>query len=142
MRLTDSITNILPPRYRSHGGEFIRFGIVGSLGFVVDTATVYSLRGWLGLYVSATISFLVAASFNWLLNRLWSFRGRAHDAAHIQWLRFLLANLVGFILNRGTFFILIAASPFIYANPVIAVAAGSLAGLGVNFILSKRFVFR
>ncbi|HQU01905.1 MAG TPA: GtrA family protein [Acetobacteraceae bacterium] len=103
MTLIDSITNVLPPRYRSHGGEFIRFGIVGSLGFVVDTATVYSLRGWLGLYVSATISFLVAASFNWLLNRLWSFRGRAHDAAHIQWLRFLLANMVGFILNRGTF---------------------------------------
>jgi len=122
--------------------DFIRFGIVGTLGFCWDTGTVYSLRGPVGLYVAGTAGFLVAATANWGLNRIWTFRHQTHGAAHRQWAKFMLANLLGFFLNRGTFFTLITISPLCHAQPVLPIIAGSAAGLVFNYLLSKRFVFR
>jgi putative flippase GtrA len=122
--------------------QFLRFGMVGSVGFLFDTATVYGLRGPLGLYGAGMVAYLVAASVNWLLNRLWTFRGRNSGAAHRQWARFLFVNLGGFVLNRGTYATVIAFFPLAAAIPVIAVAAGAIAGLAVNFLSSRRFVFR
>ncbi len=122
--------------------QFARFGTVGGLGFVVDTSVVYATRAWLGLYLAGALAFLVAASFNWALNRIWTFRGLGSGPAHHQWLKFLAANAVGFVLNRGTFAIMVTVSALCAANPVLAVAGGTAAGMFVNFALSRRLVFR
>ena len=103
--------------------QFLRFGMVGSLGFLVDTAIVYALRQPLGLYAAGMASYLVAASTNWLLNRVWTFRGRYMDRAHRQWARFLVVNLGGLVLNRGTYISLVALLPLARTFPVLAVAA-------------------
>ncbi len=122
--------------------ELARFGVVGTLGFVWDTATVYALAPWTGLYAAGFAAYAVAASINWLLNRLWTFRGRTRDAPAAQWARFLAANAVGFVLNRGIYVALIATVARCRDYPVLAVAAGSLAGMLVNFVLSRRYVYR
>jgi len=121
--------------------QFLRFGTVGGIGFVIDTAVVYALRGALGLYGAGMVSYLVAASCNWALNRVWTFRGLGEGPAHRQWARFMAANLVGFVLNRGTYAILVTWVPLCARQPVFAVAAGSVAGMFVNFALSRRVVF-
>lgn len=122
--------------------EFARFGSVGAAGFVVDTAVVYALRHAVGLYWAGAISFLAAASFTWLGNRVWTFRGRGGGRAHRQWLRFLAANAVGFLLNRGTYAVLVTVSPLCAAYPVLAIAAGVAAGMLLNFHFSRSLVFR
>jgi putative flippase GtrA len=83
----------------------------------------------------------VAATANWGMNRVWTFRDHDHIAPHLQWVKFLLANLIGFIFNRGTFFALISISVLCRSQPVLAIIAGSLAGLCFNYFLSKRLVF-
>lgn len=75
--------------------QFLRFGTVGTIGFVIDTAVVYSLRGVLGLYGAGMVSYLVAASANWALNRAWTFRGHHTGPAHRQWMRFMAARSGG-----------------------------------------------
>jgi putative flippase GtrA len=122
--------------------DFIRFGIVGAFGFCWDTATVYATKAHFGLYIAGALGFLVAATANWMMNRWWTFRHRAHAAAHVQWLKFLAANFIGFIFNRGTFFTLVALSALCRAQPVLAIIAGTVAGLVFNYILSKKLVFR
>ena len=122
--------------------QFLRFGTVGAFGFVVDTATVYATRGMLGLYGAGILAFLVAATANWALNRVWTFRGQGSGAAHRQWAMFLAANSLGFVLNRGAYFILVTISTLCAANPVLAVGAGSITGMFANFTLSRRIVFR
>jgi putative flippase GtrA len=122
--------------------EFFRFGSVGAIGFLVDTATVYALAGALGLYGAGVIAYLAAASTNWALNRIWTFRGRGQGHAAWQWARFLVANTGGFVVNRGVYAVLIAFLPAVHAHPVLAVAAGAIAGMGLNFFSSRRFVFR
>jgi len=122
--------------------QFLRFGIVGGMGFVVDTTVVYLLLDPLGVYWAGALAYPVAASFNWAINRIWTFRGKTAGSASAQWGRFMAVNLLGFALNRGTYFILVSISSFIATHPVFAVAAGAVAGMLVNFDLSRRLVFR
>jgi putative flippase GtrA len=121
--------------------DFIRFAMVGTMGFCWDTATVYALRGVAGLYVAGVVGFVVASSANWAMNRVWTFRHKEHDAMHVQWARFVAVNLVGFVFNRGTFFALVTYSAACRAAPILAIIAGSAAGLVFNYFLSKRYVF-
>ncbi len=122
--------------------DFFRFGCVGLCGFVFDTATVYATRYSLGLYGAGIVAYVVAATVTWLLNRIWTFRGRGAGPAHLQWGLFLAVNLVGFVLNRGTYVAMIATMPVAAANPVIAIFAGMLAGMFANFALARSVVFR
>ncbi len=122
--------------------QFLRFGTVGAVGFMADTATLYALRASLGLYVGGTLAYVVAATVTWLLNRIWTFRGRGSGPMHRQWVLFLTANALGFMLNRGTYFILITISPLCVQHPVLALAAGMAMGMFMNFHLSRTVVFR
>ncbi len=46
------------------------------------------------------------------------------------------------MLNLGTYFTLVTVSALCAAIPVIAVAAGAIAGMTANFLLSRAVVFR
>jgi putative flippase GtrA len=123
-------------------GQFLRFGAVGTSGFLIDTAIVYGLKGRLGLYGAGMVSYVVAASWAWALNRGWTFRGRGSGRAQHQWARYLLMNLLGLALNRGTYAALVAGVPICATQPVLAVASGAVAGMMVNFTVVRQVVFR
>ena len=145
-----TILNLLPPPLRRSATparlavmrEFARFGAVGLLGLIVDTATVYATRHSLGLYGAGIVAYFTSATFNWVLNRIFTFRGRGSGPVHRQWAMFLVTNLLGFVLNRSTYAALVTFVPIAAEQPVIATAAGSVAGMFVNFNLSRRLVFR
>jgi putative flippase GtrA len=122
--------------------QFLMFGTVGTLGFLVDTATVYALRRSLGLYGAGMTAYVVAATVTWILNRVWTFRGLGSGPVHRQWARFLVVNLGGFVLNRGTYALLVTFVALCAQQPVFATAAGAIAGMFVNFTLNRTMVFR
>lgn len=124
--------------------RLIKFSMVGVIGLGVDYAALVFAQKFLGLglYAGGLFSYLVAASFTWAGNRLFTFRDRPKNRAEKEWLLFLAVNTVGMLVNRGVYMGLIAAVPLIYANPFFALAAGSLCGLAFNYTLSSRFVFR
>jgi putative flippase GtrA len=130
--------------YRPLATQFVKFGVVGTAGFVVDNAFVYTAHFGLGigLIPAGILSFFVAGSSNWFLNRMWTFRGASKGRLHYEWLRYLATNSAGFVINRGIYIALIATSSLCNLHPILALAAGSIGGLGVNFIMSRRIVFR
>jgi putative flippase GtrA len=144
------LTPWLPPPLRVHATadrigalvQFRKFSVVGVIGFLIDTTVVYGLRASLGLYGAGAVSYIVAATGTWMLNRIWTFRGQGSGKAHHQWALFLVTNLVGFALNRGTYALLVTFSALCYAQPVYAVAAGGVAGMFVNFFMARTVVFR
>ena len=121
--------------------QFLRFGVVGFAGFLVDTAVVYALKDRVGLVPAGLLAYLATATATWAGNRAWTFAGPQAGSAARQWLLFLAANGVGFVLNRGTFTLLVLLVPLCAEYPVLAVLAGVAAGLGANFHLSRRIVF-
>ncbi len=124
--------------------QFLKFGVVGTIGFVVDTAVLY-LMLWLGLgpYWGRVVSYVAAASGNWAINRAWTFREAARSApAARQWGLFLALNLLGFAANYGTYAALVSGTEVVARHPVLGVAAGSVAGMFINFALARLVIFR
>lgn len=116
--------------------------MVGVAGFVVDWACL-TMFLWLGagFPLGRALSFMCAVTSTWLLNRLWTFAS-TDPLLLRQFVRFVSANAVGGALNYGVSVLLVLALPDLFgAYPVLAIAAGSLAGLAANFTLSKRYVF-
>jgi putative flippase GtrA len=114
------------------------FTLVGGAGFLVDAGVLLLLHQVLGMdvYVARLLSWLVAATSTWWMNRTLTFRNR--DAAlWRQWLLFLGANSGGGLINLGVSSLLLSQ----HVAPVAAVACGSISGLMWNFLASRRFVF-
>ncbi len=123
--------------------QFLRFALVGVAGFVVDAATLHAAIRFLGagLYVGRVLSYLMAATATWALNRRYTFVDRGNSRLLHEWLKFLAANAVGGVVNYLTYAALVKASALVATWPVLGVGAGSIAGLVVNFTLSRRLVF-
>lgn len=122
---------------------FFRFAAVGVVGFLIDATTLtLMLALGSGFYLGRACSYVTAATCTWALNRSWTFRDKTRHRAR-QWAQFVAANAVGGAVNYGIYALIM--SHFGTASlglPVLAVAIGSICGLAVNFLLSKRLVFR
>lgn len=129
------------PTTRRFVSQVLSFGAVGVVGFAVNAGLVALLSGAAGPEWAQIIAFPAAVTATWSLNRRYTFRPRG-DSLPREWLRYVLANALGWAANNGLFFALVLSSPFVHRQAVLAVAAGSLAGMAFNFVTSKWIVFR
>jgi putative flippase GtrA len=120
--------------------QALRFGLVGTAGFLVNAGIVAALAGPAGPVRAQAAAFPVAASVTWWLNRRYTF-GASGRSWQGEWLRYLGANALGWLANNGTYLLLVLSLPWAAGNPVAAVAAGSLAGMAFNFACSRKLVF-
>lgn len=132
------------PRASRLAWQFGKFGMVGVVGLAVDTTVVYILLGVTGLpfFAARVPAFLAAATATFALNRAFTFRGAADEPLGRQWIRFIAANAFGGVVNYATSVGLTTAFVVVAIHPVLAIAAGSLAGMVFNFLASKHLVFK
>jgi putative flippase GtrA len=125
-------------------GQFLRFGMVGGIGFLVDTGILYAMLA-LGLdrYSGRVVSFLGAATATWILNRSFTFRSNSPSGAHPagEWLAYLGLMAIGGLVNYGTYAAAITLSETMHRHPALGVALGSIAGMAINFWSAKTMVF-
>jgi putative flippase GtrA len=122
--------------------EFLRFLLVGTVGFAVDAAILLLLIhiGGMSRLWARIPSFLAAVTVTWLLHRNFTFSNANQVAPSIrEWLRFTLANAFGNGANLAIYALLVGLFAW-EALPALAVA--SVAALGVNYGLSARWVFK
>lgn len=121
--------------------QFLRFAAVGTAGFVIDAGSVEILGNTLGLVGSQLAAFAVATSATWALNRRFTFGSSAYPL-HQEWLRYIASNLLGWAVNNGVYLWAVMQFPMASNHPVLAVAAGSIAGMFFNFAASRHLAFR
>ena len=65
-------------RRRENSVQLIKFGVVGAAGYLVNLAayTLLPKEARLQYVAAATVSFLVAATWNYWWNRTWTFRAQ------------------------------------------------------------------
>ena len=123
--------------------QLMRFGLVGTLGTVVNLAvfTIVVKFMMLNHNIGATAAFLVAVSQNYTLNRMWTFhiRGLERVGYVIGWTKYVTINIVGFSVNLMVLNAVIAWIGQDYS--VQGQALGILCGMAFDFLLSKFLVF-
>ncbi|HEY5410384.1 MAG TPA: GtrA family protein, partial [Caulobacteraceae bacterium] len=125
--------------------EFLRFMVVGGLGFVMDTSLLQVfLHLGLGYYTGRIPSFLIACAVTWVINRVWTFKsgrqtGKARSAA-----LYLGVQCVGWAANLMIYGLGLLLFPGLKQWPLIMLplALGAGGGMVVNFLGSKHLAFR
>jgi len=133
----------MTPAQRPLHHQFLRFAVIGAFGFGVDAGVLWlAMDAGMGFHAGRVLSFLTAVSFTWALNRRHSFPSREGASRLHQWLRYVLAMLVGGAVNLSASFAAYHAFELVRTWPILAVAVGSVAGMMVNFFAARQFVFR
>jgi putative flippase GtrA len=129
------------------GAQFFRFCLVGCAGLLVDMAALYAASHLLDWYSARALSFVAAATATWLLNRSFTFAPTSHHgqtpsrSVWSEYLQYMTSMLGGALLNYSVYaaFVTWVQHPW---SPYMGVAAGSIAGLSVNFFLARQVVFK
>lgn len=81
--------------------KFLKFAAVGATGVVVDYGFTYLFKEVFKVqkYISNSIGFTIAASTNYILNRIWTFESDNPDIAW-EYTEFLVISLIGLGLNN------------------------------------------
>jgi len=103
-----SFINRVVRRLSANVGEvvhFIKFGMVGTLGAVIDFAVLnffILVVGWPKVWAN-TISFSAAVLSNFTWNRLWNFPESRQRPIATQLPQFALVNVIGLGINQVVF---------------------------------------
>lgn len=97
-----SISATLPASIR----RFVKFGIVGGSGTLIDFSLTWLCRDIFGFpdLIAIAIGFVVAATTNYILNRIWTWHSTEKNVG-IEYLKFFAVSVIGFLLT-DLFFLL------------------------------------
>jgi putative flippase GtrA len=124
--------------------DFVRFGMVGTVGFIVDAGVLQALVSWAGWgpIVARAVAFPTAVLATWLLNRNFTFRTSPQRTLGRSLGRYVAVSLAGASVNFLIYTLLVLGSAAMAAHPVVPLAVASGVALIFNYLGSKFFAFR
>lgn len=130
---------------RNLARQFTSFMGVGALGFLVDALLFMLLTqvccSW-PIHWARAVSATCSISTTWALNRRLTFADRKSPDKAGEYLRYVVAQIVGVSVNLGVFSLCLLAVPQLRRYPVIALAIGAAAALVFNFVMARTMAFR
>lgn len=120
--------------------RFVRFGIVGASGMVVDFGVTWLCKEKLrwNKYISNSLGFICAATSNYILNRIWTFESQNEELIR-EYSSFLIIAVIGLGLNNLIIYLLHGKLKWnFYLSKLIAIGCVTL----WNFIMNYVFTFR
>jgi putative flippase GtrA len=123
--------------------QFILFGLVGTVGFIVDAAVLLYLVHLknFDLIHSRIISFVIAVFCTWILNRYFTFSNKKQNHKLKEYSRYFTVQVIGALINFIVFFSLIYIYPPLKEMLIIPLAAASIIAMFFNYLASKKKVF-
>ena len=87
--------------------KFLKFGVVGASGAVIDFGLTAFCKGILGIpeLLANAIGFTLAATSNYYLNRIWTWKSKSKDVG-VEYAKFFFVSLIGLGLNSLIVFLL------------------------------------
>lgn len=116
--------------------KLIKFGFVGLFGLLIDFSITYIFKEWFKInrYLSNSIGFLVAASSNYLLNRVWTFQSD-NPEVFLEYSSFLLISIVGLGINN--FFLYLFEKKFnFYLSKLFAIVLTTFWNFFANYLIT------
>lgn len=120
--------------------KLFKFGIVGFSGFFVDFLSTWLCIEKLQInkYISNSIGFSIAATSNYILNRIWTFQSSSKEIVK-EYAFFLFISFIGLGLNNLFIFILNGKLKInFYYSKIFAISMVVI----WNFLANYYFTFR
>ena len=124
--------------------SFALFVLAAAVGFVVDAGVVTFLvreLAW-GPWEGRLVSFPLAVTSTWLLNRRYAFRGAARGDQRDEYAAYWAIQLAGAAVNFGIFGLCLHLAPVLAEWPFVPVAIGGFAAMLFNFTVARCTVYR
>ncbi|MGB8489425.1 MAG: GtrA family protein [Bacteroidales bacterium] len=120
--------------------KFLKFGAVGISGMAVDFGITSFFKEILKVkkYVSNSIGFTLAASSNFLINRVWTFNS-SDPQVMIQYSKFIVIALIGLLINNLTIYLF--TDRLFRLNFYISKGIATLVVFFWNFSMNYLFTF-
>jgi putative flippase GtrA len=116
--------------------KFLKFGVVGFLGMVIDFSITYILKEKLKIhrYISSSAGFTIAASSNYLFNRLWTFESN-NPKVLVEYGTFIFISLIGLAINNFFLFLFEKRLKFYWAK-LLAIGVTTIWNFFANYYLT------
>jgi len=120
--------------------KFLKFCLIGLSGMLIDFGTTWLLKEKLRInkYFANSTGFILAATSNYLWNRLWTFQ--SEDPGIVtEYFSFILISVAGLAINNFVIYILSDKMKVnFYISKVIATGVVTLWNFSMNFLITFR----
>ena len=119
--------------------KFIKFSLVGFSGVFVDFGITFVFKEFLKIqkYVANTFGFIVAATSNYFMNRVWTFHS-TNPNIMLEFTRFFIIALIGLFINL---LIIWAMSGKFKVNFYISKLVATVVVTLWNFLINAYYTF-
>lgn len=118
--------------------KFLKFSAVGLTGLFVDYAFTYLFKEVFKVqkYVSNSIGFTIAATSNYVLNRIWTFESENPDIV-LEYSEFLIISVIGLGLNNLILWLIVSRFRInFYVAKFFAICVVTLWNFLANFFIT------
>ena len=119
--------------------KFLKFGLVGLSGLFVDFGFTYLFKEKVKIqkYLANAIGFMMAASSNYLFNRIWTFQSSNPDIA-VEYSEFIIISIIGLGINTLILWLIVSRYKLnFYLSKVFAIAVVTI----WNFLANNYITF-
>jgi putative flippase GtrA len=116
--------------------KLIKFSIVGFSGLIIDFGLTYLFKEKykMNKYVANSLGFIVAASSNYIFNKLWTFENTELNIT-AQYTSFFLIALMGLLITNGMIYLLNQKLKWnFYVSKLIAIALVIIWNFTLNYL--------
>jgi putative flippase GtrA len=120
--------------------KFLKFCVVGFSGMIIDFGVTWLVKEKFKLnkYIANSCGFILAASSNYMLNRIWTFESHRPQIVS-EYFSFIGVSVIGLILNNLIVYLLSDKLKWnFYLSKIVAIGVVTLWNFGMNFIFTFR----
>lgn len=87
--------------------KFIKFAVVGFSGMIIDFSVTWLFKEKFkaNKYLANSLGFITAATSNYFLNRVWTFRSHQENI-HLEFASFFTVSVIGLLINNLIIYLL------------------------------------
>jgi putative flippase GtrA len=120
--------------------KFLKFGVVGFSGVFVDFSLTYVCKEWIKIpkYIANAIGFSIAASSNYILNRIWTFHSN-NPEMFMEFSQFFAISIIGLGINTLILWILVSKyKKHFYLSKLFAIGVVTIWNFLANYFITFR----
>ena len=119
-------------------GRLIKFCVVGFSGMLVDFFFTWLCKEkfkW-NKYISNSIGFILAATNNYVWNRIWTFQSQNMEVAR-EYISFIVISLIGLGLNNLIIYLVHEKLHWnFYLSKIIAIGCVTIWNFSLNYVFT------